>query len=233
MPRPLGGREANIFHVSAQRPALIAHGGGNSRAAFEATLQSGADLVEVDLWVHNGSFESRHERRLPLLPLLFDSWALRIPPRRPLPLLELLDACHGRMGVLLDLKNRTREAIELVRLSLQRLGRSDSGVLASSQSWPLLRGLNLACPQVGVLYSIDSRAQLELFRSISLEDRTAVGVSCRHSLLDDRLVAELHGQRVAVSAWTVNDLERARELAAFGVDGLTTSAPAKLSTLVV
>ena len=232
MHRPTGGRRTNVFGSSGRHPALIAHGAGNSRKALKQSLAAGADLIEVDLWVHRGAFEARHERRLGAIPLLFDSWALRVPPQRPLSLVELLDACRGRAGILMDLKNRSKEAVELVRSSLQRVGRPGGLLLASSQSWPLLRGLREACPSIRVLYSIDVPAQLALFASVSQDDRTPSGISCRHSLLNRQLVAQLHEHRIAVSAWTVDDPARAEELASWGVDALTTSALSELRRAV-
>jgi glycerophosphoryl diester phosphodiesterase len=34
-----------------------------------------------------------------------------------------------------------------------------------------------------------------------------------------------HGEPLEVSTWTVNDAETAREVAAFGVDGIITNVP--------
>jgi len=198
---------------------------------LEQALDAGADLIEVDLWVHRGRFESRHERRLSRFPLLVDSWSLHVPPRDPLGFVELLDACRGRAGILMDLKNRPREAIGLVRSSLEMFGRPAGLLLASSQSWPLLRGLRQACPEIRALYSIGVVAQLRLYESISTDDRLPAGISCRHSLLDRGTVTTLHDQGLAVVAWTVDDPDRASELASWGVDAVTTAATAELKSL--
>ena len=48
------------------------------------------------------------------------------------------------------------------------------------------------------------------------------GVSCKHTLLDRRTVRSLHDRGLLVVAWTVDDLDRARDLVSWGVDGLTT-----------
>jgi glycerophosphoryl diester phosphodiesterase len=227
---PASGRRTGIFDRGDDRPAIVAHGAGNSRPSLEQALDAGADLIEVDLWVHRGRFESRHERRLPV-PLLVDNWALRIPPREPLGFIELLDACKGRAGILMDLKNRPREAIELVRSSLHLIGQPAGLLLASSQSWSLLRGLRQACPEISALYSIDVLAQLRLYESISSDDGVPAGISCRHSLLDRGTVTKLHRRGLAVAAWTVDDPDRATELASWGVDAITTTATAELRPL--
>ena len=231
MSRPATGGRTNIFGSTGGQPVLIAHGAGNSRRTLEAALESGADLVEVDLWVHNGRFESRHERRPINVPLLVDSWALRFPSRDPLPFVELMDACNGRAGILMDMKNRSREAVELVRSSLQRVGRPSGLLFASSQSWPLLRGLREICPEIRALYLVDVLAQLRLFESVCSDDETPTGVSCRESLLDEVTVTKFRDHGKAVAAWTVDDSERAVELASWGVEAITTTAVAELRPL--
>jgi glycerophosphoryl diester phosphodiesterase len=45
------------------------------------------------------------------------------------------------------------------------------------------------------------------------------------SIIDDRVVRTAHAAGVEVNAWTVNDIERALELAALGIDGLITDVP--------
>ncbi len=166
------------------------------------------------------------------MPLLVDSWALRWPPTEPLSLAELLDACRGRSGVLLDLKNCSSKAVQLVRATLQRAGSHAAGsVLASSQSWPLLRALREACPQIRVLYSVDIPAQLELFESVSTYDRAPAGISCRHSLLSERSVGRFHRRGLVVAAWTVDDEVRAAQLRSWGIDAITTKVTAGLRPL--
>lgn len=206
-------------------PAVIAHAAGNAPATVQLALAGEADFIEVDLWVHRGQFEARHERRLPFsLPVLFDNWYLKLPPRRRFGLSDLLREVAGRCGVFLDLKNGGEEAALLVRRALDA-ARVPVRLAASSQSWGTLRTLRRACPEVAVFFSIDVAAKLELFRSVAQHDRSADGVSCRHTLLSPGLVNEFRGQGIQVVAWTVDNAERARELASWGVDGIATGAP--------
>ena len=56
-------------------------------------------------------------------------------------------------------------------------------------------------------------------------------VSIRHWLLTGDVLDRLHEQAPNVVAWTVNDVGRARELRAMGVDGVTTDRVAVLHEL--
>lgn len=208
-------------------PALIAHAAGNSVKLARAAIDAGADFLEVDLWVHKGRFEARHERAAYPLPVLFEKWYLRRAARRPYGLAELLRENSGRAGIFLDLKNGGETAAELVRRSIDDAGAA-THVIASSQQWAILRGVQRLCPEVETFYSIDVRAKLDLFLSIVDRDRQPRGVSCRHELLTAALVQRLHERGMLVAAWTVDEVERANVLSAWGVDGITTHRVAEL-----
>jgi len=202
-------------------PALIAHGFGNSLELAREAIAQKADYLEVDLWVHRGRFEARHERAAYPLPFLFEKWYLRRLPREPFGLAELLRETAGRARVFLDLKNGDSTAARLVRKSLDEAG-PGVGLAASSQQWRTLRSIKEFAPEVDLFYSIDVLAKLDLFLSIMERDGMPRGISCRHQLLSEALVERLHARGLAVVAWTVDDADRARELVRWGVDGITT-----------
>lgn len=207
---------------STRRPALIAHGGGNSSAVVAAAVAAAADYVEVDLWVHNGRLEARHERRFfSPVPLLYEKWYLSRAPRRPFDLRSLFDVTPPETGIFLDLKNGGDGAGMLVEEAVAAAG-DGRLVLASSQYWPMLRALHRRLPGIRLFYSIDVQAKLDLFLSVMERDTLPAGVSCNHTLLDAATVARIRDRGLAVVAWTVDDVERAATLAAMGVDGITT-----------
>ncbi|MEO8540432.1 MAG: glycerophosphodiester phosphodiesterase [bacterium] len=226
MSAPLTGRPDLIPGRSG--PAIIAHGGGNSVTRAHDFLATGADFLEVDLWLHDGNLEARHERRVRGLPFLVEKWYLRRLPRSHYGLDELLaeTADHGA-GIFLDLKNGGPHAATLLRRVLARADRPRR-VVASSQQWRTLRAIAEVLPDVDAFYSIDVAAKLELFFSIANHDDRPRGVSCRHSLLSGRIVESLHRRGLLVVAWTVDDLDRARELVSWGIDGLTTHKVAEM-----
>lgn len=212
-----------------ERPALVAHGAGNRREALEEALRDGADYVEVDLWLRNGRFEARHERRLHGIPLLFERWYLRLPPRRPIELPELFARTEGRVGVLFDLKNSGATMTDTLARALQTT--DGPPPVVSSQWWHVLRSLAQRFRELVVLYSVDVQAKLDLLFSVAERDPLPAGVSCRESLLDRAVVERAHALGLAVVAWTVDSPVRAAELASWGVDGITTHRVKELRAL--
>lgn len=208
------------FEPGTPRPRFIAHAAGNSEAAALAAIPDGPDFLEVDLWAHNGRLEARHERAAYPLPLLFEKWYFRLAPRKPFSLRALLVTLRSQAALMLDLKSGGEVAAALLRRSIE--GAPGVTVAASSQSWELLRTVARECPGVDLFYSIDVAAKLDLFLSVCERDSRPRGVSCNHRLLTKDVVDLLHSRGLIVIAWTVDDLERARELVAMGVDGITT-----------
>lgn len=218
-----GNSDAQAFAGVASRPTLIAHGGGNGPEPVREALAASVPFIEVDLWFHRGRLEARHERRVPgPFPLLYEFWYLTPAPRPPYHLEDLLLACEGRASVLLDLKNGLGKLAPVLRQTLAAFGRGVD-VVASSQNWPLLREVKVACPELELYYSIDTPDQFDLFQSVMLHDPLPAGVSCRHTLLDRRIVRDFHDAGLAVAAWTVDDGDRARDLVRWGVDAITTN----------
>lgn len=204
------------------RPAIIAHKGGNTAAQAMLAIEDVADYLEVDLWVHKDRFEARHEARvLHRLPVLFDNGRFSLLTRRPFGLADLFAQTEGHIDIFLDLKNGGADAGRLVRKAIDEADYSQR-VVASSQLWPVLRGLHDVAPEVDLFYSMGVRAQLDLFLSVSQRDTKPRGVSCRHSLLTKETIQMLHDRGLLVVAWTVDDIDRAEQLAEMGVDGITT-----------
>jgi glycerophosphoryl diester phosphodiesterase len=172
--------------------------------------------------VHGNRFEARHEARLlNRLPVLFHDGRFRVLPKQPFGLAELLEHTEGHIDVFLDLKNGGARAARLIRKAIDEVG-YQRRLVASSQLWSVLRGLHQTAPEVDLFYSMGVRSQLDLFLSVSQRDTMPRGVSCRHSLLTRDVVSTLHDRGLLVVAWTVDDEERAAELADMDVDGITT-----------
>ncbi|GMV86615.1 MAG: hypothetical protein AMXMBFR80_24700 [Dehalococcoidia bacterium] len=209
-------------------PAIIAHGGGNSIDRVRDYVAAGADYLEVDLWMHRGRFEARHERRVRMLPLLFEKWYLRRVPSPHYGLVELLEAAAGSSaGIFLDLKNGGAGAAEALETVIAEAGHKPR-IVASSQQWQVLRAVAERLPGVDTFYSIDVPAKLDLFLSVQDRDVRPRGISCRHTLLTGPVVRRLIERGLLVVAWTVDDIERGRELAGWGVHGLTTHRVAQM-----
>jgi glycerophosphoryl diester phosphodiesterase len=210
-------------------PALIAHRAGDGDSGIEGAVSAGADLLEVDLWVHRGRFEARHERALYPVPLLYESRRVK---RRPggFDLAAEIHALDGRAELFLDLKNGGERAATLIREALDRTPQ-DTRLSASSPSWHILRRVHAVAPQVEMFYSADVPARLDLLLSVAERDQRPSGISCRHTLLTENTIARLQRLGLVVVAWTVDELDRAAELARLGVDGITTHRVAELHNL--
>ncbi|MEX0783151.1 MAG: glycerophosphodiester phosphodiesterase [Dehalococcoidia bacterium] len=218
------GRPANLLNPHRKGPAIIAHQGGNTPRQVRDALAHVADHLEVDLWVEGGRFEARHDKLLRPLPVLWGGlYRFRWAPKRPFGLVELLAETGHGPGLLLDMKNGGASAGKLLRRAIDRAGQPAPRIAASSQLWSVLRGIGEHAPEVALFYSIDVRAKLDLFLSVAERDTRPRGVSCKHTLLNESLVRMLHDRGYLVVAWTVDDADRAWELARWGVDGITTN----------
>lgn len=206
--------------MTARPPLLIAHAAGNSEAAALAAITEAPDFIEVDLWAHNGHLEARHERAAYPLPFWFEKWYLKRAPREPYSLSALLATVRSHTGVLLDMKNGGDAVARVLCETIEAVPGVE--VAASSQSWSSLRWIARYCPTVDLYYSVDVLPKLDLFLDVLQRDPLPKGVSCKHTLLDTDTVARLHDAGLLVLAWTVDDVDRARELVSMGVDGLTT-----------
>lgn len=221
-----GAPRVSAFASGHAGPVLIAHGAANSEANLAAALAESPDFVEGDLWVHDGMFEARHERRVAGVPLLFDKWYFKFAPRHTFGLDQILAQTKGLTGLFLDLKNDGAEAARMIRDAIGTA--SGLRVAASAQQWSILRELSAAAPELELFYSADVQAKLDLFLSVERRDARPQGVSCEHRLLTEPLVQKLHERGLRVVAWTVDDGERAAELAGWGVDAITTHRVAAL-----
>jgi len=180
---------------------VIAHRGAswdrpeNTLAAFELAIDLGADYVELD--VHDDlSVTHARPRRGVTYPTLD----------------EVLDVCHGRIGVMVELKRPRPETVER---TLQRL--HDDDVLVCFQRPPL----DLA------------RRRRPAIRTMQ---HVGFGVSIRRAagawaagFRDDRVT--IRGLRAAreldlqTAVYTVNDDSRVLELEQLGVDAVFTDRP--------
>jgi glycerophosphoryl diester phosphodiesterase len=226
MPRPAPGSPWLPPRTGA--PHIIGHR-GNSRDEVVRFLGSGADFIEIDLWVHEGNFESRHERALYPLPLLFERWYLKL--RSPhFDLSDTVAAIDGRAYLFLDLKNGGSHVVPLVRETLRRF--PGLHLSASASDWATLRALHDAVDEVDVFYSMEVPERLDLFLSVIERDHRPLGVSCRARMLTPAIVDRCHALGLKVVAWTVDEPDAARRLAAWGVDAITTHRPTEIRAAV-
>lgn len=201
---------------------VVAHRAGNSLARLQDAERLGVALVEADIRLWRGRLEGRHLKTVGPLPILWDKWRLANPFAPRLELRDLLDQARRETQLLLDLKGRNGRLAELVREALPD-GRL---VTVCARSRALLEPF-ADLEHVRLFQSVGSRRQLRTLLS-TVDGMTLDGVSIHERLLDERVVEALRGRGATVISWPVNTLERARELARLGIQGLISDDPAAL-----
>lgn len=116
---------------------------------------------------------------------------------------------------MLDLKGRSRALPARLERALADCGRP---VFVCSQNWSLLEPFRHR-DGIRVVHSVGSRRTLALLLRRFAGERLG-GVSIHRELLDARTVASLRELAALVLSWPVATVEQARQLAAWGVDGL-------------
>ncbi len=205
----------------------------NTIEAFVAAAEAGAHGVELD--VRRSADDVLvvfHDAHLPGGEPLRSVAAADLPPSIP-TLAEALDAC-GDLWVNIEIKNLpddpdydAEHGISVAVAAL--IGAYDIGdrVIVSSfniGSIDRIHALDPAIPTGWLVWGGSDPASL-------IDRAVAHGVSAIHPndlLVDERFVARARDADLEVNVWTVDDPDRAAQLASFGVDGIITNAPQAL-----
>ena len=194
----------------------IAHRAGNDLSLLRRAEELGIELVEADVRLWRGRLEVRHLKTLGPIPILWDRWEVANPLAPRLSLGELLDAAGRRTELLLDLKGSNPRLSNLVLAELER----DRRVTVCARSWRLLEPF-ADRDNVTVVYSVGTRRELARLRR-RFGHRRLDGVSIHERLVDASTATQLRQLAAVLMSWPVNTVQRGRELAALGVDGLIT-----------
>ena len=231
----------------ATRPLLLGHRGArhaapeNTHAAFQLALDEGAEGVELDVRLNaSGDVIVCHDVTLERVTEGRDRRAIhelsseqcravRLAGGEPLPFLpDVLDwADRNDACVNVELKEDVHQRRALVaavaRLTRPRAARGN--VLISSFNALVVLGHRALAPRVPSAWLLESEQALRL---PILSRLGSVALHPRHTLIDAPRLAAWKRHVARVHTWTVNDPQRARELAALGVDCLITDNPALL-----
>jgi glycerophosphoryl diester phosphodiesterase len=217
--------------AAVPRPFLVAHRGGNSRAAVRRACRAGVDWMEVDVWWHYGRIVARHDRALWRLPITYDRARIGLAPIPHLTLDELLDRVAGTpVRLLLDLKG---DAPELPAALVGTLHRRDAVTRAAlcGQEWAPLDAARALDPDLSVFFSLGREEHLPAYLRRLDAGAAPRLISICHTLVTPDRLSALHARGVTVLAWTVNDLATARRLVSWGVDGITSDSLSLLASL--
>ncbi|MGE3857842.1 MAG: glycerophosphodiester phosphodiesterase [Dehalococcoidia bacterium] len=214
----------------------ILHGAGNAATGdldqlLALARHPAVDAFEADVWVHGDGLRAHHERPLGPLPILVGPRGLR---RRSntLQLETVLAATSEDTGIVIDLRSWLGDpAPDLARALADEA--VHARIRVTCEDWRIADRVRAWLPGVRVGYSVRTEAQLRAYlagRDAGRIPETAVAV--RHTLLHSAdEVAVLRDRARRVNAWTVDDADRALELASWGVDEITSNLLTVLNTL--
>jgi glycerophosphoryl diester phosphodiesterase len=207
------------------QPLVIAHRGAsaafpeNTIEAFRAARALGADWVELDVWrAADGALVVRHDSDLPDGRPIGSIGAADVPADVPL-LDAALAACDG-MGVNVEIKPHADYAVVEPTVAVIRAW--GGPVIVSSFDHALVDRVRAVAPDLPTAWLV-------------LNDPASVVEACAaaghvalhpwNPMVDEALVTQCRKAGLALNTWTVDDPDRIRELAAWGVDGIVTNLP--------
>ena len=202
----------------------ILHGAGNLRDLLHLAGHPAVDAIEADVWVRGHDLVAHHDRPLGWLPLRVGDRGPRLRHRDPVRLTELLAAVDGLAELVLDLRSWFNDPAPAVATQLLALD-DHAHVVVTCESWAVGERLLAWMPALRVQLSLRSERQLRAYVRRRIEGSLPpAGVAVRHGLLGGPAeVAALREHAPSVTAWTVDELDRARELSEWGVDAVVSN----------
>ena len=199
------------------RPVTIAHRAGNDLARLGEAKAIGADLAELDAWLHRGRVEVRHAKTVGPLPLLRERWRVRPGWGPRLELDAVIDATGPDVPLMVDLKSETLDLPEAVAATFERR-LPGAPYAVTTREWWLLEPFE-GREQVCLIPSAAWPHELaELLPSLGERFHA---LSMHITLVEPALMIELAGRGVATYVWPVNtptDLGRVLGAGAAGVN---------------
>ncbi|MCB0874261.1 MAG: glycerophosphodiester phosphodiesterase [Actinobacteria bacterium] len=209
----------------APSPVVVAHQAGNDLGLLAEALEQGITAVEVDVYLHRGVVEVRHDRRVPGLPLLWRGWLRFARLGGPFHTLrDVLAATPRETLLLIDIKGGGPVGPAVAEV-LAADGPRRTAVCG--RVWRHLEPF-LGNDDIPALFSVGNDRELQRLWS----NGPVEGVSIRHTLLDADLLARLEREAGPVWCWTVNDPDRAVELRGLGVTGIISDRPDAIARVV-
>src|SRR5690606_18883855 len=201
------------------RPLVIAHRSGNTIARAIEAHRLGADMIETDVWLHQGQLEIRHPNRVG--PVMWERWKIHLGYKRLL-LGDLLRETPDESLLFLDLKG---DDMGLGPAILQELRRTapDRLVAVCGRNYAQMDRL-IDAPNVILFYSV---GEIDEWRDAwpRLEAMRYPALSLRRALATPEVMTRLNDMGVTVVCWGVNTPEHLQALEQLGVRGATTDSP--------
>jgi glycerophosphoryl diester phosphodiesterase len=215
---------------------VIAHRGAphrareNTVAAFEAARELGADMVELDVRrTADGAMAVHHDAVLEDGRAIVELRASELPSFVP-SLEAAITACAG-MAINIEIKNWRADpdfdpTDALAHAVADLVGRLDvrERVLVSSFNRATIDAVHAADPAIPTGWLVFPGVDATPWVADVAADGH-VALHPHHTDVTRATVAAAHAAGLRVNTWTVDDADRMRELAAWGVDGVVTNLP--------
>ena len=211
----------------SRSPELIGHRGAprerpeNTIASFLRALDLGADAIELDVHAtRDGVVVVHHDFLVHGRPIA-DLTAAEVADLRvsgePIPTLaDVLDTVGSRATVYVEIKGRAIE--QHVIAVLARSSTAHAVPIHSFDHRAVARARALQPTLTGGILLVSYLVEPErALRAAGARDYWQ-----EWTMIDESLVRAIHTARGRVIAWTVNDPDQARRLAALGIDGICT-----------
>ena len=202
----------------------------NTVEAFQAAVRVGAHMVELDVRrTGDGALVVHHDAALPDGRLIVESQRNDLPDWLP-DLRAALEACEN-IEVNVEIKNSPHDpdfdaedtvAAGVVAL-VTELGMSDR-IIVSSFNPRTIAASRDADPTLATGFLVMPGADAAAF----IDTTAAAGHAALHPYDTDvtaEVIDRAHAAGLAVNTWTVDDLDRIKELAGWGIDGIVTNVP--------
>lgn len=210
----------------------ILHAAGNYHATLPLARHPMVDAIEADVWMRAGKIFVNHAAPLGPLPYVISSQGIRRQEEELVDIAQILQAVEGCAQLVLDLKTWGGDpAPDLVRILYDVPDRTH--LLVSCETWPNADRIRAWLPDLRVAYSIRSEGGLRRYVQGRIAgDIAETAVTVKHTLLRSPIeVQALHRWADHVGVWTVDDAVRARELAEWGVQAVTSNHTEVLAAL--
>ena len=232
----------------------IAHRGAsgnapeNTLAAFKKALEIGVDAVELDLYgtadgeivvIHDASLDRTTDRQghineIPLETIRdadAGGWFGAEFAGEPVPTLTEALACIGKETIaVLEIKDPL--IAEAVVAKIHETETLDTTVVISFHT-AVVQTLRTLEPRIATGWLIGSHdkhiSPIALCQQLGVLGSSLLNVN--HELITAEFAYEIRRRGIALWCWTVDDIDRMREMRAFGVQGITSNYPERFATV--
>jgi len=205
---------------------VIGHRGNTLRILWWY-LHVGTPIIEVDTRFINDDFYAVHGpnpiRRASIFGKIM-AWIdyhffYRDPLVKPLKLSRILEMINGKADIMIDIKQL---GIVDKLLSLLDVSGFKGKIYVTSELHPVIKEIKERRRDIVTIASINI-LPIDIVDIASKADADMVSIHL--SLLNRRIIDQLHNAGFKVLTWTINDKNQAKQFIEMGVDGIVTDRP--------